>query len=91
MIPTHTYFLFGVCDEGGLPSYCDMIQEVGCEVVSIASGMMPAPQNRLAIRNGDTPPMLAVAKVYVRCPAGTHPEVIERLKAHAAYAQRANK
>lgn len=81
MKPTHTYFHFGVCDKMGLAAYADMIQEVGCEIVSISSGIIPSPQNRLAIHNGGKPQMLAVAEVYVRCPAGEYDKVIDRLKA----------
>jgi hypothetical protein len=81
MKPTHTYFQFGVVAKEGLAAYCDMMQEVGCEIVSISSGIIPAPQNRLAIHNGGKPQMMAVAEVYARCPAGEFEKVIERVKA----------
>lgn len=79
MNPKYTYFHFGVVDKAGLAPYCDLIQKTGCEVVSISSGIIPAPQNRFAM-NGGKPQMLAVAEVYVRCPAGEYDVVMERLK-----------
>lgn len=81
MKPSHSYFCFGVVDKQGLPSYCDLIQEVGCEIVSISSGIHPAPENPLAIHGNGRPKMIPVAEVYVRCPAGEYDNVIARLQA----------
>lgn len=84
MKPAFTYFQFGVVAKEGLAPYCDLIQEIGCEVVSISSGIVPAPENRFALNGNGKPQMLAVAEVYVRCPAGEYDKVIERLKAREA-------
>jgi hypothetical protein len=84
MTPSHSYFCFGVCDKNGLPAYCDLIQEVGCEIVFISSGLHPAPQNHLAIHGNGKPGLIPVAEVYVRCPRGEYDNVIARLKAKEA-------
>lgn len=84
MKPSHSYFCFGVVDKPGLPAYCDLIQEVGCEIVSISSGLHPAPHNRLAIHGNGKPALIPVAEVYVRCPRDEYDNVIACLKAKEA-------
>lgn len=80
-IPKYSYFLFGMCDERGLPQYGDLIQEVGAEIVSISSGLAPMPQSHLTLHNGGKPQMMAVAKVYCRCLKEDFDRVMDRLKA----------